>query len=185
VRNHTSINIHVFVMEVGAYAFIPCTTVPKASTRLILFLCLAYSYTGTHKCTHLYMQQASSAELTRSYVELPFSSIYRGLFFEKDAAQLYASKQLSDGKGGVLGGVGKTIVPQLLTPFLKDIDAQVMCDACVMYLSCMCMYMRACACVASVHGHVIYCVCTQACLCTYAGMPLHVCMHESACENMP
>ncbi len=56
---------------------------------------------------------------------MPFSSMYRGLFFEKDAAQLYASKQLSDGKGGVLGGVGKTTVQHLVAPFLEMMDAQV------------------------------------------------------------
>jgi hypothetical protein len=52
--------------------------------------------------------QTEDGAITQSYHQTPFMSMYKGLFFDKDFAQLYASKRVEGEKrGSMVGGVGK------------------------------------------------------------------------------
>ena len=46
----------------------------------------------------------------RSFASVPFGSLYRGVFFDPEVAELYAGKNLPGGGGG---GYGASVTPSL------------------------------------------------------------------------
>lgn len=50
----------------------------------------------TCRKTYAFSYQIQEGGLHKSYAEMPYMTLYRGLFFDKEFAQLYASKQVCD-----------------------------------------------------------------------------------------
>jgi len=86
--------------ELGAFALVRCRK----------------RYSFTYHSGH-------DTEPVRCFAAVPFASLYRGVFFDREAAEGYACKTLPEGRGG--GGGGACITPVLTTPWVHECCEQV------------------------------------------------------------